>query len=323
MNDWTSKDVTPGTDVGNTLGERVICVVARDVLSVDRHDTGFGGLLLAAWRGRWLVLAFVLIFTLAAVAYSFAATDWYVADTVLTPVDQTNMNGLASQLGNLSMLTSLAGINLDKHDDTAESLGVLKSRDFARQFIEDQGLLHVLLWNDWNAQTGQWKESDPRRQPDIRNAIRYFDRSVLLVNEDRKTGLVTLGIRWKDPVVAASWANMLVDRLNAQMRARALTLGEAHVKYLGEELNAATQVTVQTAIAQLISTELQKLMVARTNKEFAFRIVDHAEVPKFRAWPKRTIIVALGILAGGLAGLLAAFIYDSFRREFPSAPRKA
>ena len=34
------------------------------------------------------------------------------------------------------------------------------------------------------------------------------------VSEDRKTGLVTLSIQWKDSVVAANWANAVVMRLN-------------------------------------------------------------------------------------------------------------
>ena len=179
------------------------------------------------------------------------------------------------------MLAGLAGVNLNDENNTDESLGVLKSRDFAREFIEDQRLLHVLLWKDWNAKAGRWKESDRQHQPDIRDAIRYFDESILIVNEDRKTGLVTLGIRWTNPVTAAAWANTIVDRLNSQMRARALTQGEANIDYLRQEMASTTQMNVQAAISQLIETELQKVMIARSNKEFAFQVIDHAEVPGF------------------------------------------
>lgn len=314
MNDKTANDAVSRT-AGTTPDDRVIYVIARDVLSLERRDIGLDDFLTTIWCGRWLVLIFVFVFGLAAIAYSYLATKWYVADTVLAPVSRNNMGGMVSQLGNLGMLAGLAGVNLNDENNTDESLGVLKSRDFAREFIEDQRLLHVLLWKDWNAKAGRWKESDRQHQPDIRDAIRYFDESILIVNEDRKTGLVTLGIRWTNPVTAAAWANTIVDRLNSQMRARALTQGEANIDYLRQEMASTTQMNVQAAISQLIETELQKVMIARSNKEFAFQVIDHAEVPRLRAWPKRQILLALGVLAGGLFGLVAVFIRDLLKRR--------
>jgi uncharacterized protein involved in exopolysaccharide biosynthesis len=290
------------------------------VLALDRQDVGLDGVLTTAWGGRWLILGIVLLFGLAAGTYALLTTNWYVAETVLTPTARKNLGGLASQLGSLSALTSLAGVNLGGDESsTFEALGVLKSRDFARQFIEDQGLLHVLLAADWDAQAGRWRQTDPNEQPDIRDAVRYFDRSVLIVNEDKKTGFVTLGVRWKDRALAAQWANTLVVRLNEQMRIRALTEGDANVEYLRKELFSSTQPALQTAVAHLIENELQKTMLARTTREFAFRVVDRAEIPKLRAWPKRGIVVALGILAGGLVGMVAVFIRDSFRRRQKSS----
>lgn len=297
------------------LNERVICVVAKDILSLERRDIGLDDLVAPVWRDRWLVLAFIVAFGLMGVLYSFLARKWYVAEIVVIPVSQSNMGNMAGQLGNLGLLTNLAGINLQEGSNTDEALGVLGSRDFARQFIEQQNLVHVLLWSEWNAKTGQWKETDPRRQPDIRDAIRYFDRNVLSVLQDRKTSLVTVSIRWKDPVKAAAWANTIVAQLNAQMRARALAQGEQNIGFLEQETATTTQMNVRVAIAQLIEKELQKLMVARSNKEFAFQVIDHAEVPKYRAWPKLGIVAVLGVLAGGLGGLLAVFIGELRKRR--------
>ena len=291
-------------------------MVARDVLALERQDSGLDGFLMTVWGGRWLILGMILLCGALATTYAFLTTKWYLAETVLTPTARKSLGGLAGQLGGLSALGSLAGLNLGTDESgTVEALGVLKSHDFARQFIEDQGLLHVLLWADWNAQTGHWRQTDPALQPDIRDAVRYFDTNVLRVTEDKKTGIVTLGVRWKDPALAASWVNTLVVRLNEQMRARALTEGEANVEYLRKELSSTTQPTLQTAVAHLIETELQKTMIARTNREFAFRVIDHGEIPKLRAWPKRSMILALGVLAGGLFGLLAVFVRDWFRRS--------
>lgn len=315
MNDRAPSEVELQSSGSDGPRDRIICVVARDVLSLEHREAEIDRFFLVAWRARWLILAMIVLFAFAATAYALVATEWYVAETVVTPVSNRSMNGLASRLGALGALTGLAGIDLNDEKDTAEAIGVLKSKDFARQFIEDNQLLHVLLWTQWDTRANRWKVSNPRKQPDIRDAIRYFDRSVLIVREDRKTGLVTLGIRWKDPVIAASWANMILERLNAQMRARALTEGEKNVAYLEKEMASATQVALQAAIAQLIETELQKVMIARSTPEFAFRVVDHAAAPKQHSWPQRMLIVSIGILAGGLIGLMAAFLRDFLTRR--------
>jgi uncharacterized protein involved in exopolysaccharide biosynthesis len=299
-----------------SAAERVICVVARDVLSLDRHHDDSGAFTAIVWKGRWLVIACVAACALVAVAYGFLATEWYTAEVVLTPAGaKSTQQGLSSQLEGLGMLTGLAaGLGLGS-GRTAEPIGVLKSRDFARQFIDEHGLLHVLLADKWDARKGRWKETDPKLQPDIRDAIEYFDKNVLQVDEDKKTGLVDVSIRWKDSALAASWANMVVDRLNDQMRSRALAESEANVSYLEKVLAETNVVEVKFAISRLLETELQKTMVARGDKQYAFRIVDHADVPKRRSWPKRRVVLAIGILAGGVLGLAAVLIRERFTRR--------
>lgn len=311
MNELLSSGPTSAARPGSPSSERVVCIIAKDVLSLERRETGFNeAFLMAVWRGRWLIFAAVLMFGLLSAGYALLATQWFLAQTVVTPASPRNPQGLAGQIEGFGMLAELAGLNVEGRN-TGEPIAVLKSGDFARQFIEEQGLLHVLLSDEWDAPAGRWKETDPKRQPDIRDAVRYFDKNVLQVQEDKKTGLVTVGIRWKNPAVAALWANTLVDRLNEQMRARALAEGAANIAYLQKELTSASQLPVQQAVARLLESELQKDMIARGNKEFSFRVVDHAAVPKLRDWPKRTIILVIGLLFGGFFGLFAVFIHRS------------
>jgi uncharacterized protein involved in exopolysaccharide biosynthesis len=134
--------------------------------------------------------------------------------------------------------------------------------------------------------------------------VRYFDESIRFVREDKVSGLVTLIVEWKDPEQAAQWANLLVERVNNTMRARALSEAEANVKYLRQELASTSLVTLQAAISRLLETELQKLMLARGNAEFAFRVIDPAQVPELRSWPPRTLITMLSAILGGIVAIL-------------------
>jgi uncharacterized protein involved in exopolysaccharide biosynthesis len=315
-----SREVMLDLEPGTGSGERVTLVVARDVLSPDRRRSDRDEFLTTLWKGRWVILWFVLGFALFGLAYGFLATKWYRAEVVLTPAPQKTNQALAGLAGSGTggLLAGLVGLNLG-NANTDEAIGVLKSRDFARQFIEDQGLLHVLLADKWDARAGRWKETDPERQPDIRDAVRYFGKRVLSVDQDKRTGLITVAVEWKNAATAAAWANMIVDRLNNEMRTRALADGEANVAYLRRELGTTNEVAVQGAISRLLETELQRVMVARGDRQFSFRIVDPAEVPKYRSWPKRSIILAVAILAGGLAGVAAVFARQSFGRARTTA----
>jgi len=65
---------------------------------------------------------------------------------------------------------------------------------------------------------------------------------------------------------------------------------------------------MQQTIGRLLETEMQKLMLARGNEQFAFRIIDSAEVPKRRVRPQRTLIVLVGGILGAMLSLIVVFV---------------
>ena len=261
------------------------------------------------WSGKWRIIGVTFVFAVLSVVYALVATEWFRAEALLAPAEERNVTPLQTQLGGIA---ALAGLSIGS-GDTVEAVATLKSRDFAREFIEDHGLLTVLFADDWDAAGQRWLADDPREQPDMRDAVQYFHDHILRVSEDRATSLVTLAIEWTDPVVAAEWASVLVDRLNARMRERALEEAETNVTYLQEELAKTNVVTLQQAVGRLLESELQKLMLARGTQEFAFRIIDSAEPPKQRVRPKRTLVAIFGTLAGGVVGLIWVFLGHALR----------
>jgi uncharacterized protein involved in exopolysaccharide biosynthesis len=108
---------------------------------------------------------------------------------------------------------------------------------------------------------------------------------------------------------------MLVDRVNDIMRARALAQSEYNVSYLKQELTAATVLTMQQSIGRVLETELQKLLLAKEDKEYAFKILDHAEPPRLRYWPKRPLVIAGATVLGLICAGFLVMYRDSLRRE--------
>jgi uncharacterized protein involved in exopolysaccharide biosynthesis len=269
------------------------------------------------WKDRWLVIAITASCAIVSIVYALLATQWWRADVVLVQAHQRQ--GLSGQLGSLAGLASLAGLNISERGDSAEALAVLRSREFTQSFIEEQKLLPVLFADKWDAKAGRWKSSDPEQQPDVRDAIKLFENRIRSITENKKTGVITLGIEWKDKVEAARWANLFVERANDRMRSRAQIEAERNVKFLREEATATTVVTLQQSISRLLEHELETLMLARGNKEFAFRVVDRATVPKWRSSPKRTLTVVLATMAGGLLSLVVVYLRHVLRRQRASA----
>lgn len=258
------------------------------------------------WRGRWLIACLAALFAVFGIAYALLATQWFRAEALLVPAAAKSTPGLGGQLGGLGGLASLVGISVGG-TDTAEPLAVLQSRDFIRAFIEDQNLMPVLFAKKWDATARRWKNQDPARMPDIRDGVKFFNEEVLQVREDKKSGLVTVAVEWTDANLAASWVNLLVQRLNERMRQRALAESQANVSYLQNELAGSSVVSLQQSIGRVLESELQKAMLARGNQEFSYRFIDRAFAPKERSRPKRGQVVVMATLAGAMLGAFLVF----------------
>src|ERR1044071_8341478 len=211
------------------------------------------------WAGKlWIAASGLLLALLAGVA-SFMMTPIYQASTVLVPAntDRSSLGGsLGSALGSLGGLAALADIKLGSSSMNAvEALAVFRSREFTDKFIEDRQLMPILFSEQWDSQQRRWNVP-VKEQATAAQAYKFFDRSVRSVIQDMKTGLVTVQIRWKDPNLAASWANELVQRLNQEMQERAISQAGASLRFLEQELARTNVVETRAAINRLVETQI-------------------------------------------------------------------
>ena len=267
-------------------------------------------------RGKGVVIAVTAAFALASVAYALLATEIYRAEVLLVPAKEQSTPLISGQLGGLA---AMAGVDIGDGNGV-EAMAVLQSRKFARDFIQDRDLLPLLFESQWDAVGEQWKSGDPDEVPDIRDGVKLFHKQVLRVSEERGTGLVTLAIEWTDPEIAAEWASLLVRRLNDRLRERALQEALTNIEYLRAEMARTTLFTLQESVGRLLESELQKLMLAKGNEEFAFKVVDPAVPPKQRLRPKRAMTAIIGTLLGGLLGVFAVLAIHIGREDDASGP---
>jgi uncharacterized protein involved in exopolysaccharide biosynthesis len=263
------------------------------------------------WRGRWLLVAVTILCIATSAAYAYLATPWYRADAVMVPVESRSTPGGLGQLGGLA---SLAGVNISAGSSTQTPLAILRSRDFARKFIEDNQLLGTLgSYQDWREPFR--RSPQPAGLLDIRKAVRLFDERIRAVSEDKKSGLVTISINWIDPAVASDWANLLAARLNDSLRERALAEARDNINFLRAEMASTSVVSMQQSIGRVLESEMQKLLMASAGKDFAFRIVDPAVPPTDRVSPRRSVILVMGALAGVLLSTVLLLVASAMRKS--------
>lgn len=275
------------------------------------YEADVFGLVALAWREKVLILIVSLFGTLLAVAYALIAPEWYTARVVLSASTEQESFSFQGQLGGLA---SLAGLDLNVANSN-EAKAILTSREFTGRFVNDKGLLPVLFVSDWNEEINDWHASDPMERPDVRDAIDYIEDNIRSIRDDASSGLLTLFITWKDPELAAIWANELVDRVNLETRNRAIKDSTANIDFLREELSKTNQLALQQSIGSVIESELQRLLLAHGNEQYAFKVIDHAEIPKYKSKPRRTLIVTTAALFSFVIGFLIVFVRDVSRKR--------
>ena len=195
----------------------------------DEDDIDVGELAMRLWRGRWWLLAAILLGG-AVATYRVATTiPIYRSETLVTVRSESAGTLMRGQLGGLA---SLAGINLGGATDRRnEYVAYLKSRELARAFIESKQLMQVLFESSWDPVAKRFLPDSKGRLPTLRDGIGYI-QGIRKVSEEVKTGLITVSFEWQDPQVAAAWANEYVALANDGCGAEAISETQLSIKYL-------------------------------------------------------------------------------------------
>ena len=264
-------------------------------------------LLQALWRKRVLIASLSIGFAAVAAAAAWLQRDKFEATVMISPISKSEREGggaagIASQLGGVA---ALAGLSLGADTQKTEALAVLRSRALITEYISKNDLLPLLFPDRWDAKQRAWKQS--KAAPTLWQASEDFF-SIMQVEKDKRTDLWRLTVTWTDPVIAAKWANDLVNLANESMRQRSVREGEAHIAYLGKEGSTTDLAQVRTAIYGVLESEIKNLMMAKGPGDFAVRVIDPAVPPEDPSSPNRLLWVVAGAMFGLLISVLAILV---------------
>jgi uncharacterized protein involved in exopolysaccharide biosynthesis len=290
-------------------------VDARTQVNVTREQISLKEVLEVLWARRWLAVAFTATLVVGAIIAAWLAPRKYEASVLVSVVTQSpggsQISALASVASQFSGLASLAGLSVATNTRRAETIAVLQSRALTEDYIKQNDLLPVLYPKRWDSATKRWKVGV--KVPNLWKANRYFKSKIRAVTENAKTGLVTLTITWKDPVVAAQWANGLIEATNDYLRGQAIAEADRNIAYLEDQASKTDMVGVRQAIYSILENQIDKAMLARGTEQYALKILDPAAPPDMLSSPKPVMWTLLALFAGLLLSLFAAFVKVAWR----------
>lgn len=290
---------------------------------------------------KWTISLSTLLMMIVAGAATFFIPSSYEAVVVLSPAEESDGGGLNAMLSQFSGLTSLAGVKIDagKANKTVVGVEIIKSRAFIEKFISERDLLVPLMaakgWDrknrnllidesDYDLNTGNWvrKVTPPfEAKPSLWEAYKEF-REIMSIIEDKQTGLITIALKHKSPVLARDWVLWLVEDVNELMRQRDIDEAQKSIDYLHHQLKKTAVAEMQRIFYQLVEKQQQTIMLASVRDQYVFEMVSPPMEPVEAVGPKRLVIVFLVGLASMFFVVFLVLLNGVFFNGYRGVPGK-
>jgi uncharacterized protein involved in exopolysaccharide biosynthesis len=257
------------------------------------------------YQRRWKVVLMIFCGCIAlGTLYFFRATSVYRAQVTLQFHASSQENeGLGSTLG---IGLALAGLQGEKSiPERAEGIGILKSRAFLLPFIEKMSLARALFPNRFDT-----KALKSRRPPTGEELHRAFLGRAMVIDDNFATGLITISIFMPNAAEAAAVANTLTADLNEKLRLNAVARANQDIAYLEKQLDSNPVAEIRVSIAQLIQTEMRRLLLANGQTTQTFQVIDPAFAPDRIYAPRPVLIAAVSLLSAFLLSVF--FVLTSY-----------
>ena len=300
-------------------------------------DKGIGlrELFKVLWEEKSLITIVIALASIVSVVVSLSMPNIYQSTAILAPKsdDASGLSRLASQYGGLA---SLAGINLgalgnEGMSKPAIALEKMKSLSFFKQHLYEDILVDLMAVQSWDSSTRQlmydddiydiasnkWlRKVDPPRQvrPSDQEAHEAFVELVL-ISEDKRTGLISVSVEHESPDVAKLWVEMMVNRVSEDLRSKDILEAEQSIEFLESQREETSLVSLDEIFAQLIEEQTKTIMLANVSKDYVFDVIDPPVSPELKSKPFRALICVLGSLLGGVLGSVIVLIRHFGRQD--------
>lgn len=286
------------------------------------------------WQRKFVVLACILAGLLAAVVFLNVVKPTHGVEMRVTAA-ASSQNGIANRLGNLGGLAAIAGLPIggsSKAEPFDLYLEALKSRELAGQLARDPRIMRTIFAKEWSARDQRWVRPAPGvaavvktglglgspvwRAPDAARLQDYLAREIL-VTKNAKTPVTVVEYDAVDPQFGVYLLTAIDAAADRQIRSRALRQAVAYRAYLAETLPTVALAEVRRSLADALSEQFETIMMASSDDvPYAAVSLGTPAASVLPTKPKITIVLAVGLIAGLMLGVIAALV------DFPQLVRQ-
>ena len=288
------------------------------------------------WRGKiYIFLALITSFFLA-VFYLQNTEKKYTVEYKLKPVGETKNNPSMSMSG-LGGIASIAGISLPTNSNTDFAIfkELIISAEVSEIIFENKKIIRNIFRSEWDQALNNYSRPpkskiqkivndtkklltgnvDVNYTPPNSRRLAIFIGNNIQISQDTETGFLKFTSETSKPELILS---LMIEAANASdkiMRQRYVDFSTEPLAFYKEKLRTARSREHREALAELISTEEQKLMFASRGKYFIAEPYINPTISLHPTAPKSKVILALSIVLGLFLGSALVYMRHAIKKE--------
>jgi len=272
-------------------------------------------------RYKKFLIFFSLIVTSLSVVFLIFQPNIYKSELMLLSQD-----GSQSGNGGLNALAGLAGIDVGRGGNIspfANFEALLQNRSFHNRIITKYMICDKLnsdhnyvypLGLDFRKLDKNNTNLDLNLSKEDKNFGCYKTlQSILKITEDKKSGMIILSAESPDRFLAKELVDIYLTELSSYLRENDMIDTDKKISFYEQELQITINPELQTNLTQLLSSLIQKRVLANSSEFYIVKKLVDSEVAfiKDKIAPKRGLIIIVSFIT---SFILAIFII--FFREF-------
>jgi|TARA_B110001450_G_scaffold217221_1_gene211116 uncharacterized protein involved in exopolysaccharide biosynthesis len=288
---------------------------------------------------------FVLLLTgtilLTSVITLFLKNEYSSHAYLVAPRDSlsgTPAGAQSSAGSSLAGLLSFAG-NASNNDPNIEyAIHVAQSYKFLSKFIVTHDLLPVLLaFKSYDSRTdtisylkngNRLKVENLFKDKQIDYQIKEIQDAVKLLRKKFRiypaieSSIVTASFTFYSPEITKDILSKLLVDINQSIAQTDAQNSERNVTYIAAAINKYPQPVISKTLGSVLESNLTKMVLAQSELDYAFTIVDAPILALKKSWPSRTFIVLSTFLAMILLIIIALFVEFQLKLREESSHQK-
>ena len=286
------------------------------------------------WNKKIYIFFFILLSVFCGSMYLHNVERQYLVEYKLKPVGENQQKNLLPNLGGLA---SIAGIQLPSNSTNNFVIfkELLFSIEVSKKIFKNKVLIQEIFSSEWDTSLNNFSAppksktmtyiSDFKRLLSGNNEVIYshpnperlsdYISKNIEITEDKKTGFLIIKAESSNPNMFLSLIVEISEASDKIMRQRYIDFSTEPLAFYKEKLRFARSREHREALAELISKEEQKLMLASVGKYFTAEPYLDPKISLYPTSPKPKQVLFLSLIFGLFIGCVIISLQNTTARD--------